>query len=55
MLAFEIMLGIYIPTVFEEVAADCNGDESVTAGDAQNIFGYALGMAYCVHRVCGQP
>jgi len=37
-LAFMIAVGSHQPIVEEEVAADCNGDENVSAGDAQEIF-----------------
>ncbi|MBN1879640.1 hypothetical protein JW823_05985 [bacterium] len=46
--SFAISLGAYTPTLQEHCAADCNGDESVTAGDAQSIFLGALGMGSCV-------
>ncbi len=42
-LAFSITLGAVIPTYEEECAADCNGDGSVSAGDAQQIFGAIFG------------
>ncbi len=42
-LAFLIVVSLYLPTFEEECAADCNGDGSVTAGDAQQIFGAIFG------------
>jgi predicted outer membrane repeat protein len=41
-MAFNIALGLYLPTVEEECAADCNANGVVTAGDAQMIFYAAL-------------
>ena len=49
--AFAISLGAWTPTFQEHCAADCNGDESVTAGDAQSIFIGVLGMGSCVDPV----
>lgn len=46
-LAFFIAVGYYAPTEIERCAADCNGDDSVTAGDAQTIFGSVLGLGQC--------
>ena len=48
---FAISLGAWTPTLQEHCAADCNGDESVTAGDAQSIFLGVLGMGSCVDPV----
>jgi subtilisin family serine protease len=47
-MAFQIALGMIIPTYEEECAADCNGNGAVTAGDAQQIFLTALGADTCV-------
>ncbi len=44
-LAFAIALGMYIPSVKEECAADCNSDGNISAGDAQQIFGVLFGGA----------
>ncbi len=37
-MAFNIVLGTLTPTFEQECAADCDGNSSVTAGDAQMIF-----------------
>ena len=50
-LAFMIALGSYTPSFEEECAADCNGDESVTAGDAQQIFHKVFGLEDCVDEI----
>lgn len=50
-LAFQIALGVLIPTFQEACASDCNGDGSTTAGDAQLIFAAALGSGSCVDPV----
>lgn len=42
--AFQIVLGVYIPTYTEACAADCNAGGDVTAGDAQAIFQVVLGL-----------
>jgi hypothetical protein len=47
-MAFNITLGIHVPTFEEHCAADCNGDGVVTAGDAQLIFYTVLGLQNCV-------
>jgi subtilisin family serine protease len=47
-MAFQIALGMIIPTYEEECAADCNGNGVVSAGDAQQIFLTALGADTCV-------
>jgi len=46
-LAFMITLGSYSPTWDEACAADCNGDDAITAGDAQQIFFAVLGSGSC--------
>jgi len=45
--AFMIALRIITPTYDEACAADCNDDDNVTAGDAQQIFMAVLGMGNC--------
>ncbi len=50
-LAFRIALLMYTPSYEEACAADCNGDEHVTSGDAQQIFLTALGLSSCVDDV----
>ncbi|MCD4654437.1 dockerin type I repeat-containing protein, partial [bacterium] len=50
-LAFLITLGLYEPTFEEECAADCNGDLSVTAADAQDIFYAVIGIGSCVDEI----
>ena len=47
-MAFQIALGVIIPTYEEECAADCNGDGFVSAADAQLIFLTALGVDECL-------
>lgn len=42
-IAFSIALGIYSPSDLEFCSADCNGDGTVTAGDAAAIFGAIFG------------
>jgi len=42
-MAFAIAVGVHTPTYIEECTADCNGNGSVTAGDAQQIFGVVFG------------
>lgn len=44
---FYITLSFYFPTLTERCAADCNGDDEVTSGDAQLIFESALGVPRC--------
>ena len=39
------------PTYFESCAADCNGDDDITAGDAQSVFLAALGLGQCIDDV----
>ncbi len=46
-LAFRIALAFYIPTYPEECSADCNGDGTVSVGDAQMIFMAAMGQGAC--------
>ncbi len=46
-MTFSIALGSYAPTWDEHCAANCNGDDNVTAGDAQAVFLAALGLADC--------
>ena len=41
------MLGVKTPTEKEACAADCNGDNLLTAVDAQDIFLTAIGMKTC--------
>lgn len=48
---FYIALGTIIPTPEEACAADCNGDGTVTAGDAQVIFFTVMGLDSCVDPV----
>ena len=50
-LAFMIVLGTYSPTPTEDCAADCDGNDIVTAADAQKIFLTVLGMDSCVEPV----
>lgn len=50
-IGFLIVLGIVTPTWEEACAADCNGDETVTAGDTQQIFLTALGSGNCVDPI----
>jgi len=50
-LAFQIVMGAYMPSFEEQCAADCNGNGVVTAGDAQEIFMAALGMGMCEDTV----
>ncbi len=46
-IAFSIAVVIYIPTMEEACAADCNNNGDVTAGDAQVIFGASLEQGEC--------
>ncbi len=46
--AFQIALSVFSPSTEAFCAADCNGNDSVTAGDAQGIFYAALGLGVCV-------
>lgn len=50
-LAFQMVLGHFVPTWEEACAADCNGDETVSAADAQVIFLVALGVGECVDPI----
>lgn len=43
-LAFQVVLGLFVPTWAEECAADCDGSGTITAGDAQQIFNIVLGL-----------
>lgn len=52
-LAFMMALGVYTPTIVEECAADCNGDDDVTAEDGQLIFLKAMGLTGCVDQESG--
>ncbi len=47
-ITFNIALGQYIPPYMEQCAANCNGVNDVTAGDAQVIFGAVFAMDSCV-------
>lgn len=47
-MVFLIVLGSVSPTYEEACAADCSGDGSITAGDAQQIFLTVLGSSECV-------
>ena len=47
-MAFEISLGMYTPTYEEECAADCDGNETVSSGDALEIFENGLPLAYAL-------
>jgi len=49
-LTFLITVGVYTPNFDEACAADCNGDGSVTATDAQLIFGAVFGGS-CVDPI----
>ncbi len=51
LMAFEFVLEREIPTYVEFCAADCNGDEELTAGDPQGIFLEIMGLGYCVESV----
>ena len=44
-------MGSYNPLGIELCAADCNGDGSVSAGDAQQIFAVSIGMGACVDPI----
>ncbi|MCD4654569.1 hypothetical protein K8T06_11650 [bacterium] len=46
-LCFRIALGLYIPGVEEECAADCDGNIEITSADVQLIFYTALGFGSC--------
>lgn len=48
LLAFQLALGVFIPTFEEACSADCNDDDVITAGDSQTIFFATLGLASCV-------
>lgn len=50
-ITFNIVLEVYTPTFEEECAADCNSDDSITAGDAQSIFGAVLSLDSCVDPI----
>ncbi|MBN1296944.1 hypothetical protein JXA80_09195 [bacterium] len=47
-ITFTIVLGVIIPTYEEACAADCTGDDAITAADAQAIFMAVLGSGTCV-------
>lgn len=49
--AFMIALWMISPTYDEACAADCNDDNIVTAGDAQQIFMAVLGMGNCADPI----
>ena len=46
-IAFQIALGVFQPSFYEECAADCNGDGIITVDDAQRIFMAALEITSC--------
>ena len=50
-LAFQMVLGHFVPTWEEACAADCNGDETVSSADAQVIFLVGLGVGECVDPI----
>jgi photosystem II stability/assembly factor-like uncharacterized protein len=50
-LAFQIALHIFEPTYEEACAADCNGDGTVSCGDAQQIYWTAMAMDNCADPV----
>jgi len=50
-LAFLITLSSYIPNLQEELSADCDGNGTVSSGDAQNIFLGALHLASCLDPI----